>query len=204
MKPFSSLFRPVLTLSRAQFQEVCGSLGDRIVELCSPDLIVVVPRAGDFIWEELKKIPVFEGVNVVKIKAQRRLTKHKSKGFIKPVLVKFPRSINNLLRHLESIVRELMFYLRGPGVSPLLEYEDGVVDCVVKAKRIVVIDDAIDSGVSIKSILEFLKQKNALATIHVAVITTTFEEPLVCADISLYDRQIIRFHWAEDYDAPKN
>lgn len=204
MKPFSSLFRPVLTLSGAQFHDACALLGDRINELCSPDLIVVVPRAGDFIWGELKKIPAFEEVNVVQIKAQRGFTKHKSKGLIKPVLVRLPRAINNFLRHLEATVRELMFYLRGPGVSRFLEYEDGVVDCVVKAKRIVIIDDAIDSGVSIKNIREFLSQKNPLATIHVAVITTTFEEPLVFADISLYDRQIIRFPWAEDYDSPQN
>lgn len=193
------LFRPVVTLSSLQFNNVCMSLGEKIIEISKPDLIVVVPRAGVFIWEELKSLPDFADVAVVHIKAQRLLTKHKSNSRVKHLFARLPRRINDFLRYFESSARELLFSLRGPRASRSLVYDESVVDSIVNSNRIVIIDDAIDSGESINSIFEFIKSINTLAKVHIAVITTTFSDPIVRADISLYDRQIIRFPWAVDY-----
>ncbi len=204
MTPLKAFVRPVLTLSKAQFSEACISLGKKIIKIGEPDLVVVVPRAGIFIWNELSIQPDFIGVKAVQLRTQRPFTKHKGKRVVKWILTRLPRKANNFLRHLETTARELKYLFSTSIESRAIDCNKETLNAIIAAEKIVVIDDAIDSGVSIKSIIDFISLNNPLAAVHVAVITTTFRNPAVSADVSLYDRTIIRFPWAEDYANTEN
>lgn len=189
----------VITLSQDQFRKDCLELGERIMERGVPDLVILVPRAGDVIGAELKKHSQFSDITFVRIKAQRALTKYKSRGHTRRVLSLFPLALKDILRQTESGFRESVFRLTGARSAKALEYSDNVPKLIKAANMITIVDDAIDSGETVKSIIDFVRRINFSAPIQVAVITTTFNAPLIVADISLYTNQIIRFPWSEDY-----
>jgi len=68
-----------------------------------------------------------------------------------------------------------------------------------KEKKILVVDDAIDTGHSIKAVIDFLithgYERGKLRT---AVITTTQENPVWSPDISLFEQITFAFPWSYD------
>ncbi len=69
-----------------------------------------------------------------------------------------------------------------------------------KTPNILIIDDAIDSGDTLFAIAETLKKANGKATLRIAVMTETTEQPRIRADYSLYrNKTLIRFPWSNDY-----
>lgn len=69
-----------------------------------------------------------------------------------------------------------------------------------KASRILLIDDAIDSGNTIWQAIRALKEMNPALTVDTAVITQTATSPRMKPDFTLYSNgTLIRFPWSEDY-----
>ena len=67
-------------------------------------------------------------------------------------------------------------------------------------KKILIIDDAIDSGDTLSAIVETLKKTNPKAKVATAVLTETTKNPAIRADYTLYRNQtLIRFPWSNDY-----
>ncbi|MCL2597907.1 MAG: phosphoribosyltransferase, partial [Paludibacter sp.] len=66
-------------------------------------------------------------------------------------------------------------------------------------KNVLLVDDAIDSGATIRDTEKFLKTKNENWHIKVAVITQTFAQPLRKADYQIYNRVLVRFPWSNDF-----
>ena len=66
--------------------------------------------------------------------------------------------------------------------------------------KILVIDDAIDSGDTLFAIATTLKDMNPDARIDIAVMTETTRHPRIRANYTLYrNRTLIRFPWSNDY-----
>ena len=71
----------------------------------------------------------------------------------------------------------------------------------IKETRILLVDDAIDSGVSIKSVVKFLNERGD-HNILTAVITTTSSDPIYQADYSHFNK-LLTFPWSigsKDYN----
>jgi hypoxanthine phosphoribosyltransferase len=65
--------------------------------------------------------------------------------------------------------------------------------------RLLVVDDAVDSGVTLATVLQKLRQICPAHTqIRSAAITVTLDNPLVEPDFTLYRRVICRFPWSFD------
>lgn len=67
-----------------------------------------------------------------------------------------------------------------------------------KGKRILIIDDCIDTGWTLKLIKEYLENNFPDNEIKIAVFTTAHRRPIIKADFQLYNRTLIRFPWAYD------
>ncbi len=69
-----------------------------------------------------------------------------------------------------------------------------------RARKILVVDDAVDSGYTLSHVLEAVKAVlPAGAEVRSAVITVTTDDPLVMPDFYLYnDKTLVRFPWAMD------
>ena len=66
-------------------------------------------------------------------------------------------------------------------------------------KNVLLVDDAIDTGATLKLIKDTLAERYPLAVIKIAVITVTSNHPLIDADYYLFhDRTLVRFPWSND------
>jgi len=71
---------------------------------------------------------------------------------------------------------------------------------IEKARKILIIDDAIDSGKTIFQIKELLKLKTkGDPEIFISVISWTLKESIVQPDAFVYKGSLIRFPWSKDY-----
>jgi len=68
-----------------------------------------------------------------------------------------------------------------------------------KYKKILVVDDALDTGHSMEAVLFWLKSHSfAPALIKTAVLTTTGDAPHIVADFCLLNKVICAFPWSYD------
>ncbi len=74
-----------------------------------------------------------------------------------------------------------------------------LIEHIRKARKILLVDDAIDTGSTVLAIKNFINSVNQNSTVKIAVLTTTHKEPYIEADFALYNRVLLRCPWAEDY-----
>lgn len=132
------------------------------------------------------------------IKLQRPSTKRKRK-WMGAILRRLPIALLDLLRMAEARLLALKSHHgaeRWPEIEASIrkDAEEG------KIRKILIIDDAIDSGDTLWSIVEALKRMNPEIGIKTAVITQTTRQPRIRPDFTIYNNQtLIRFPWSEDY-----
>lgn len=178
-------------------KEISNNLYSRVLECdYNPDLIIGIANGG---WYVVRSMSLSSGVSVLKIKKQRAGTLVKNKFRINHFLPKLPVLFNNFLRMLEIAVREILFLLRrgGCSVSELkIDGEDALA--VRRASNILLVDDSIDSGCTVKLVMGALRNLNPDCAIKIGVINTTFANPVISPDFCLFNRTIVRFPWAGD------
>ncbi|WP_336367060.1 phosphoribosyltransferase family protein [Marinobacter sp. C2H3] len=69
---------------------------------------------------------------------------------------------------------------------------------IASATRILIVDDAVDTGTTVLSVKRSIQRINAAAEIRVAVITVTMKASRSIADYYLYSEQLVRFPWSVD------
>lgn len=166
------------------------------------DAIVAVRRGGSFVCDVFcHYFPRDRYTDRYDISLQRPSTKRKT-GAISRLLKKLPIPILNLMRMIESSMLCLHRKFKGSSTTPNVEIPDGLYN-ILKNKefpKILIIDDAIDSGDTLFAITETIKETNKDATIRIAVMTETTRHPRMKADYSLYrNKTLIRFPWSNDY-----
>lgn len=178
----------ILTLNDKTFAEHCRRLRESVADSgFEPEVVVSIPKTGNLIAQTACSSDNYLSVTLI-----RHTKGSKAKGFLKPLLKKLPRSINNFLRKLEA--RYLMHR------KDHMESVEIIVprECMA-AGRILVIDDAVDTGATLKAVVDKIKAANPNADVRSAVMTITSAKPLVIPDYYLYNnRTLIRFPWSVD------
>ncbi len=185
----------------SDFSNVVQQLENKVIDSgYDPNLIVGIPTGGRLVVDEMKRLS--KTSNICFISKQRKSTATKQKLGLKKYLPYLPRILNNVLRHLESWLLERKFEKKRDELlseeASLIDLDDETKKMVIDSKKILVVDDAIDSGQTMKVIIETIRQYNPVAEIKLAVINTTFINPLVKPDYCLFQRQIVRYPWAND------
>jgi hypoxanthine phosphoribosyltransferase len=68
-----------------------------------------------------------------------------------------------------------------------------------RGARVLVVDDAVDSGVTLATVLQTLQSVcPPEVEVRTAVITVTIEDPVVAPDYALYRGVLCRFPWSFD------
>jgi len=152
----------------------------------APEHILYVERAGLLVGFEMA---AFFQCKISGIHSKRSGGSAKSK--LKVILRRLPRFATHFLRQLElgSNIHEIK--------------KERHVSCEnampPKEKKILIVDDAIDTGHSLISILDYLKQYGySSKNIKIAVLTTTGAAPALRADFSLLDQVVCAFPWSYD------
>ena len=192
----------VVTLSQNEFDDACLRLVVGIANDCSPIAIVGIKRGGAIVAEKvfLSLSENVSGLKLFDVTALRTTTIIKRKVSTGSLFKLLPTFVLNVLRVFEYyLVKAKMRFAdnaeRHVHISNALsQYLAGLPEgCVY------IIDDAIDSGATIKSILNELHSINSSLKYKVAVLVVTQRTPLVLPDIYLYKNVLLRFPWSSDY-----
>lgn len=128
------------------------------------------------------------------IKCQRKSTSKKSgHSLIWTIIRKLPLRIKNLMR-----IAEAKFLKNRPQSSEV--YIDSyALNMLAVSKRVLIVDDAVDSGTTLSSVIASINKLEGERMIKSAVITITTSDPKIMPEYSLFNNEtLIRFPWAKD------
>ena len=201
----------VRTLGQPQLRKAARDLLN-LAEASSfrPDLIVSVANGGTRVVQSIEDEIVDLGISTETLLCQRPGTPTKEKMRLKLWIKRLPLSIRDALRVTEHILRPLLEKVQVRNerdvtiISPNLP-------CQTPPTRILVIDDAVDSGDTLVSVERFLRARHPSADIRFGVLTQTRRKVTRDPDYNLYESVLIRFPWSSDYrcgdenhDTPSN
>lgn len=179
--------RKVLTVNELGFDNLCTLMQERISDL-SPDLIVGIATGGEMVARKI--LPSVSHVTAT----ARRCGSNKKNGRVRVILKKIPLPVADMLRIAESV-----WLSRQKPAPRVVDMPDNAVMAIRKASRIVIVDDACDSGATLRAVLDAVSSFAPEARIYTAVITVTTARPMVVPDISLFNNfTLIRFPWSAD------
>lgn len=191
----------VLTLTPTLLEEHCQRLASRIQATgFEPMLLIGIKQGGAEVARLMKSS--FPDSHYCEVRISRPSTKQKGQGWMHRLLQKLPLVLCDLLRTLESRFNEW----RCQGQQPIrigqiaLPADISLALSEAKSARVLLIDDAIDTGATILQAQKQLQAQFPNLDIRVAVITVTTRKPVCEADFYLYhNRTLCRFPWSNDY-----
>lgn len=176
----------VVTLDNNAFTEACRRLEAESASFC-PDVIVGIATGGVEVANNM-----FVNIPHLTVDAHRPTTKAKKRhNAIMHCVRRLPRSIKDALRIAESKI----LALRRP------RHREVVFDrsSIASFKRVLVVDDAVDSGATAHAVIEVINSIPGNRDVALAVLTVTTRHPIVTADFALYrNNTLLRFPWSMD------
>lgn len=169
----------VVTLNREQFAEACRGL-EAMAASFRPDLILGIANGGVRVAEQM-----FAAVPHASVSCRRAGTQSKDRhAWAFGLIRRMPMFMRDWLR----IAEARMLRGRAKSTEPRLDAD------ISAAQRILVVDDAVDSGTTLAAVCELLRGK----TFATAVITVTTPKPKASPTFALYRNTLIRFPWSKD------
>jgi uncharacterized protein len=192
----------VHNLDAAKFASACATLMDRVIEEFRPDLLVGI-RTGGLVVAEAMASAASPAIAVLPLTCRRASTGMKSRFKLLPtILAALPRPAVDGLRWLEH--RVLSTRRRGEATVQHIDHAEAEaigrhLAQAAAAQRVLVVDDAVDSGVTLATVLRLLRQASPPDTqFRSAVVTVTLDKPLLEPDFVLYRGVLCRFPWSFD------
>lgn len=188
----------VITADEERLGGMCASLAAMVSERSgAPDLIVGIRSGGAMVADRLSAS--FPEAALAYVVARRPSTaaKKRSGGILRSVLRVMPVPVLDFMRIVESRVLKKT---GSPYREVALDMDDVSAGLLATpGKKILVVDDAVDSGHTLYSVLVCLREKAPQARIESAVITVTTTSTVVEPDYTLYDNlTLVRFPWSMD------
>ena len=166
-----------------------------------PELLIGIKTGGIYVSKPLhqeieKEYQLF--YNEVSLS---RVSSEKKRAFrVDKILKRLPYTLLNILRNIEVFIFETTKAkeYQADREKELL-IDETLLQQIQNVTKILLIDDAIDTGTTILTIKNRILAIKPEMEIKVAVLTTTHKEPFIRADFSLYNRVLLRCPWAQDY-----
>jgi hypoxanthine phosphoribosyltransferase len=192
----------VRTLDRGNFDAACASLMRMAAASYSPTALIGI-RTGGLVVAEAMTRAASAPLPVLPLTCQRAGTATKSRlPFLHEVLGVLPRGAIDALRLLEHrlLSPRRKRLAKVPNVD---QAEAAAISVQLSAApgqhRLLVVDDAVDSGVTLATVVDLLRTICPAQTeIRSAVITVTLEAPRAEPDYALYRGVLCRFPWSFD------
>lgn len=190
--------RPVVRVLDADaFDSVCAELAAAVVSF-DPDLLVGIATGGVHV-ARAAATHLAGSPPVVVVAFQRPSTKVKHRLGARRVLPRLPEVAKQWLRRWEVSAREALLGRRRPGPPPDAAELPAPDEALLRsARRVVIVDDTIDSGRTLRAAVDAVRKLNPEAAVRTAVLASTFKRPPVVADHCLYDRTLFTFPWSMD------
>lgn len=192
----------VLTLDQAGFDDACVSLANRILVADDLKVVIGIKTGGAIVGKNVYSSLCASGqpLKYFEVGASRYTTAAKNLNGIRKVFRFAPYFLLDFLRILEHLALKLRMQLKkNVGRSVLVDSELLAYISTISEGCVFVVDDAVDSGATLKGVLDTLRMKNPSLDYKSAVITLTQKKPIVRPDVYLYSNVLIRFPWSNDY-----
>lgn len=179
----------VITLDDLSFTDACVRLEDMCRDY-NPDLVIGIATGGAYVAGHILCSAAHASV------VCRRKSTVRNPFYMR--LVPFlPLCVRDQLRILQSNAVERRLSRCHPDLS--FRLPDGLIRMVAKAKKVLVVDDAVDSGTTLATVLEAVRRVGGERELRSAAITITTSAPIARPDYTLFDnRTLIRFPWASN------
>ncbi len=182
----------VVTLSPPEFAGAVCRL-EQLSVAFDPDLVVGIATGGDIVARRM-----FAGIEHLTITSRRPSTAVKSRvgNVIWHVVCRLPLWLRNVLRIMEARILSCRSSKR---LSPL-ELNASAVASIRQARRVLVVDDAIDSGATMRRVLDAVGKVRGVRSVAVAVVAHTMDKSAIIPDYRLYGPGVlVRFPWSKDF-----
>lgn len=192
----------VITLNKPEFESACDALAVKIAETGDIKALIGVRTGGatvaklvfNYLQQQGGRLEYYEAG------AARYATAAKNSHGIKKVFKYIPVVFLDWLRIAEHYIVNLRMKL-SEEAERSVRLDDRLVDYLngLEDGRLFIIDDAIDSGATVKVLRDEIKLINPGLEVKVAVLVVTQKKPLVTPDVSLYQNVLLRFPWSSDF-----
>lgn len=197
------MIRPVITISDQDVPKLAQQLLDRMAtDGFVPDAILGIASAGALVVDSL---PDTLGIPRFACTMQRPSTPTKQRaGLALRILRMMPYRATSILRFIQASARERKKSVV-PAPSQRLVRDIEIVSAAAQTqgfRRVAVIDDAVDSGVTLACVMAALKQRlPAEVTVRSGAITRTrsLAKTIAQPDYFIYENTECRFPWSPDY-----
>ena len=198
----SRLGPALMTLHQPAFDVACAKLM-HLVEADFPPTMVIGIRTGGLTVARAMVRAATTDLPVLPITCQRGGTVAKSRlPWLRPMLAALPQPLVDMQRRLEQRLL-IMRRTRKPPAQSVNRDDTAAIAATLAARsatpHVLVVDDAVDSGITLMTVLRLLREICPPETeIRSAAITQTFERPAVRPDYVLYRGLLCRFPWSFD------
>lgn len=178
----------VVTLDNEAFADACHRL-QQAVEASGyrPDMVLSIVTGGLYVGNGM-----FAGTPHLSTILRRPTTSLKTR-LARSIVAALPRAVQNRLRIAEAEI------LKRHVVPKALPEVHLPFDSGCGARRVLVVDDAVDSGRTLAAVLAAVRQVLPQAQVRSAVITVTTDNHIAEPDYALWrDHTLVRFPWSMD------
>lgn len=179
-----------IELSRKDLEEQCNHWANEIKKSYQPDLIVYVAKAGYLIGKEMKNV---FNVPLVGISATRE--GNALKEVVGPIVSLMPNFVRNIL-----ISLELKSDTHSKNTERKIHYHEGLEKMKSKnIQRILVVDDSVDTGHSMKQVVDAISSEFSNAEIKIAGLNVWDKSRcIIDTDFALYKDTVIKTPMSKD------
>jgi hypoxanthine phosphoribosyltransferase len=168
----------------------------------APTLLVGIKNGGLVVAETMARFAASRPP-VMPLTSRRAATGTKSRlPLLRTMLLALPMSARDLLRRVEH-----RYFIAPRAQAGRQQYVDQTEANAIRQhlsansgpERVLVVDDAVDSGVTLGAVLHVLRDIALPGTeMRAAVITQTLDNPTVRPDYALHHGTLCRFPWSFD------
>lgn len=192
----------VKTLDDARLQQAAQDLNTLIFNDFIPDIVVGIRSGGYIVAEIMAKCAAHKPI-LLPISRRRASTEQKSKiKGLRSFLRLLPYAITDRLRIMEHKKLTQNPAPQGQEFAPDATELSNLRNCLKthEHSRILIVDDAVDSGATMKAVLDLLfKEVNSACIIKTAALTVTTDNPIIQPNYTLYSHVLFRFPWSFDF-----
>lgn len=179
----------LLELSEEKLHEENKKLYELIIKKYDYDLVIFVARGSFIIGEDLAK---YNEANLIEIFATR--SGGKIKKILSPILKIIPKGLKSKLRQ-----KEFDSNYHEKKSNRKIFYDDDIWKKYKNSEKILLVDDSVDTGYSIKCSLEVIKKYFKNSEVKVAALNYFDKSKnIVKTDFSIYNEKLLLGPWSND------
>ena len=184
-----------IELSKESLKKEVKKLYDKVKKNYEYDCVVFIAKGAFLIGKDLA---YYQNVPLLEVFATRKGNKFKK--ILRPLLKAIPRKIKKTLRE-----KEVTSSYHQDHSKRFVSFDEEIWKLYRNSKRILLVDDSVDTGNTIQSVYENIKEYFSNSEIKIACLNMFEKSKCKCKiDYYLYENSLINGPWSNDSKEYKN